>query len=224
MITLNISIIAIEQNVDVITKTFIERGHEVQVFSDKVDFISCFDSDFLVVCSEADLKTTSSFFISNRIPILIERRLCGGKKVLCVGNASNLLFAAPVNNDDLDGEISFIEQWNACSSNVKYSGEILVTEIEEKHSFLDINEIVQCKNQFLVFEHPALGLDCKYTQPPNVAWGKLSSPQNISEDFQIDNWAEKQIVLSVQNGALSALMFTPNSKVIEDIISLFESK
>ncbi|QPK93876.1 hypothetical protein HCQ94_04645 [Actinomyces sp. zg-332] len=216
---MNISIVAIKQNVDSMKNIFSERGHEVQIFSDKVDFISCFDSDLLVVISNADLDAISHFFEDNRLAILIERRLCGGKKVLCIGNASNIVFSGNnflQNYPDLPaqmrksyGEIKFIDQWQASSSSYVYSGQVQVKKVEEKHNFLAENETVNCKNQLLVFQHPALNLDCKYTQPPNVAWGEV---------------LQQKVILSVENGALSALLFTPTERDFERILPFFEGK
>lgn len=194
-----ISIITFETDIASFLPYF-SLDNEVEVFVDKVDFVSCFDSDLVVIFSNSGLEKLGEFFIRNRLNVLIERRLCGGRKVICVGNAAVLLFSG----DDFSGsKIDFLQQWQASVSGEVCNSLVPVVEKEENHSLLLSGESVQCKNQFLVFEHPAVGLDCKYTVPPNVAWGA---------------WENKKFVLSVENGPLVAVLCELDELLISRVL------
>lgn len=194
-----VSIITFETDISSFLPYF-SQNNEVEVFIDSVDFISCFDSHLLVIFSNSDLEKLGEFFLRNRLNVLIERRLCGGRKVICVGNAGVLLFSG---DNFSDSKIDFLQQWQANVSRKICSSLVPVAQVEENHTLLLLGERVECKNQFLVFEHPAVGLDCKYTVPPNVAWGSY------------DN---NNFVLSVENGPLVAVLCELDELLISRVL------
>ena len=214
----SVCVVGVGCDVSVVVSAFESLGCSVVVFDGEVDFGVCFDCDLLVVVSCESLSVLSEFFGRFRLGVLIGRRLAGGRRVLCVGNAGTMLFSGEFECDSfggVDGDLSvcgdgdrsvasgvcglgLLGEWDARVSGEVYSGVVDVCLVDEGVRALGVNDSVCLRNQCLVFEHPAAGLDCVHTVAPVVAWGRV-------EGCVLD------VVLSVENAPLFAFLFLPVS-------------
>lgn len=187
---------------DTLVAVLEQLGYEVKVCGQgagvqaEVDFVACFDCDLLVCASNATYEQLVDFIRGNRLAVLLERRLAGGQKVICVANFSNMLFSGDDQLDKLYPELSehLLEQYLICTTAEVSNCKVLATQIENqiiRSEFAPEYECVTCREQYNVYADPAEAFGYSYMRKPESIFYTAEG---------------KKYLLAVYNGALSAFL------------------